>query len=79
MTKASRQSLRKDPINIAYLRVVFTIIHTHFPDEPTNLYIQSLFFKGIDFLNEGLHYFMFPFTRYETSPFRKGEEVGVPL
>jgi hypothetical protein len=34
MTKASRQSLRKDPINIVYLRVVFTIIGTHFPDEP---------------------------------------------
>jgi hypothetical protein len=34
MTKASRQSLRKDPINIVYLRVVFTIIRTHFPDEP---------------------------------------------
>jgi hypothetical protein len=31
---AGRQSLRKDPINIVYLRVAFTIIRTHFPDEP---------------------------------------------
>jgi hypothetical protein len=30
---AGRQSLRKNPINIVCLRVVFTIIGTHFPDE----------------------------------------------
>jgi hypothetical protein len=35
---AGRQSLRKDPINIVYLRVVFTIIGTHFPDEPNVIF-----------------------------------------
>jgi hypothetical protein len=39
---AGRQSLRKDPINIVYLRVVFTIIRTHFPDEPIVASQQSL-------------------------------------
>jgi hypothetical protein len=50
MTKASdsaelvagRQSLRKDPINIIYLRVVFTIIGTHFPAEPKRLNVWAV-------------------------------------
>jgi hypothetical protein len=39
---AGRQSLRKDPINIIYLRVVFTIIGTHFPAEPKRLNVWAV-------------------------------------
>jgi hypothetical protein len=38
--RASRQPLRKNPINIVYLRLALANIRTHFSDEPPSSILQ---------------------------------------